>query len=141
VALGERDIRPGDEALVHTDAQGRYRRAVARGNILVGAQVVGDPIAAASFARAFESGAPLPGTLLSFVFGMEGLDTPRAVCAGDERVCVCNDVGRAEIQRAIDGGAHDVAEIGRVTMAGTGCGTCRGELAAMVIAAQSTSRS
>jgi NAD(P)H-nitrite reductase large subunit len=140
VALGERDARPGDEVLVHADAQGRYRRAIARGNILVGAQVVGDSVAAASFAHAFENGAPLPGTLVSFVFGVEGLDTQRAACAADDRVCVCNDIGRAEIQRAIDAGAHDVAEIGRVTLAGTGCGTCRGELAAMVIASQSSAR-
>ena len=53
----------------------------------------------------------------------------------DERVCVCNEVSRGEIRRAIEEGARDVSEIGRRTLAGTGCGTCRGELAALVIAA------
>lgn len=53
----------------------------------------------------------------------------------DERVCVCREVSRGEIRGAIADGAHDAAEIG--PLAGTGCGTCRGELAAIVIAAQS----
>ncbi|HTV72289.1 MAG TPA: FAD-dependent oxidoreductase [Candidatus Acidoferrales bacterium] len=137
VALGEREPRPGDEAVAYLDGEGRYRRAIARGGVLVGAQVVGDASAAASFSKVFDRGAALPGSLLSLVFGGDGAPAAApSAGAGNERVCICNDVGRSAIQRAIDAGAHDVAEIGRVTTAGTGCGTCRGELAAMVIAAQ-----
>jgi bacterioferritin-associated ferredoxin len=57
--------------------------------------------------------------------------------AGDELVCICNAVPRSVIDEAIAAGAYDIAELGRVTLAGTGCGTCRGELAQLVIAAQS----
>jgi NAD(P)H-nitrite reductase large subunit len=138
VALGERDAQPGDEVITTLDASGRYRRAVARNGILVGAQVVGDAKAAAAFAHAFEGGTPIPGSLAAFIFGIEVIGAPaQPAAANDERVCVCNEVSRSQIQRAIDTGAHDIAEIGRTTLAGTGCGTCRGELAAMLIAAQS----
>jgi NAD(P)H-nitrite reductase large subunit len=137
VALGERDPQPGDEVITTLDSGGRYRRAVARDGILVGAQVVGDAKAAAAFAHAFEGGSRIPGSLAAFIFGIEVIGTDAQPAApNDDRICVCNEVSRSTIQTAISQGAHDIAEIGRLTLAGTGCGTCRGELAAMVIAAQ-----
>jgi NAD(P)H-nitrite reductase large subunit len=137
VALGERDPQPGDEVIMTLDSGGRYRRAVARDGILVGAQVVGDAKAAAVFAHAFEGGTRIPGSLAAFIFGIEVIGTAAQPAApNDDRVCVCNEVSRSTIQNAIAGGAHDIAEIGRLTLAGTGCGTCRGELAALVIASQ-----
>jgi NAD(P)H-nitrite reductase large subunit len=137
VALGERDPRPGDEVIAALDSGGCYKRAIARNGILVGAQVVGDAKAAAAFARAFEAGSPIPGSLAAFIFGIEAIGSAsKPVVPGDDRICVCNEVPRSEITKAIAEGAHDIAEIGRLTLAGTGCGTCRGELAAMVIAAQ-----
>ena len=138
VAVGERDARPGDETIAARAADGGFRRAIARDGMLVGAQVVGDATAAAAFARAFERGTTLPGTLAAFVFGVDAIGEPRVMrSATDAQVCVCNDVSRGEIERAIAAGAHDVAEIGRRTMAGTGCGTCRADLASLVIAASS----
>jgi len=137
VALGLREPEPGDESIAAIDAAGAYRRGIARNGILVGAQVVGNAAAAAALSKAFDRGTPLPGSLASVLFGTDGIGAPPApLAAGDERVCICNEISRSEIAKAIDGGAHDVAEIGRLTLAGTGCGTCRGELAAMVIAAQ-----
>jgi NAD(P)H-nitrite reductase large subunit len=137
VALGERDPQPGDEVIMTLDSGGGYRRAVARDGILVGAQVVGDGKAAAAFAHAFEGGARIPGSLAAFIFGIEVIGTDaQPATPNDDRICVCNEVSRSTIQTAISQGAHDIAEIGRLTLAGTGCGTCRGELAAMVIAAQ-----
>jgi NAD(P)H-nitrite reductase large subunit len=137
VALGEHDPRDGDEAVSALSHDGKFKRAIARDGLLVGAQVVGDARAAADFARAFDRGTPLPGTLAAFVFGSDGSgasvpDGPR----DDDRICVCNEVSLGEIRAAIAGGAHDVAEIGRRTLAGTGCGTCRGELATLVMEAK-----
>ncbi len=141
VALGERVAKAGDAVVAAIDEDGRYRRAIARGGVLVGAQVVGDATAAAAFANAFERGTALPGSLAAFVFGSCAIGTraPAGAAPGDDRVCICNEVPRSTIVHAIEAGAHDVAEIGRATLAGTGCGTCRGELAAMVIAAQQAS--
>ena len=139
VAVGERDARAGDQTIATVETDGRFRRAIARDGMLVGAQVVGDAMAAATFAKQFERGSALPASLAAFVFGLDGIggEIP-ARSPDDERVCVCNEVSRGEIARSIAAGAHDVAEIGRATLAGTGCGTCRGELAAMIIAATST---
>jgi assimilatory nitrate reductase catalytic subunit len=49
-------------------------------------------------------------------------------------LCSCFSVGVNVIQRAIDGGAGTVAKIGESTCAGTNCGSCRPELAAMLAA-------
>jgi NAD(P)H-nitrite reductase large subunit len=139
VALGLREPRAGDAWVAAVDRDGAYRRAIERDGILVGAQVVGNATAAAAFARAFDRGGPLPGSLAAFVFGVEGAGTTGSALATrlpvDDRVCICNEVSRATIVEAIRAGAHDVSEIGRVTAAGTGCGTCRGELAALIISA------
>ena len=47
-------------------------------------------------------------------------------------VCACTGVGRNTIQQAIGKGACTVAAIGCATGAGTNCGACRPELAAML---------
>ena len=47
-------------------------------------------------------------------------------------LCVCHGVSAATIRAAIAAGAGDVAEIGTATGAGTGCGSCRPELAAIL---------
>jgi assimilatory nitrate reductase catalytic subunit len=52
--------------------------------------------------------------------------------APDPSICVCHGVGRAAILAAIDLGAADLAAIGRRTAAGTGCGSCRPELATLL---------
>lgn len=137
VALGEREPQSGDESIAVIDANGAYKRGIVRNGALVGAQVVGDAPAAAALSKAFDRGTPLAGSLAALLFGNDGIAgngtaTPTAPEA--ELVCICNDVSRSQIEDAIAAGAHDVAEIGRVTLAGTGCGTCRGQIADMVIA-------
>jgi nitrite reductase (NADH) large subunit len=140
VALGEREPQPGDESIAAIGANGAYRRGIVRNGMLIGAQVVGDAAAAAALGKAFERGSPLAGSLAAVLFGTAaiaaGSDAAGPAAAGDERVCICNEIPRSRIRQAIAAGAYDVAAIGRITLAGTGCGTCRGELAAMVIAEQ-----
>lgn len=97
VALGERDPRPGDDVISALDAEGRFKRAIARNGVLVGAQVVGDAKAAAAFAKAFERGTPLPGSLAAFVFGVDGIGgTAQPIGANDERVAAHTTSRRSE---------------------------------------------
>jgi nitrite reductase (NADH) large subunit len=136
VALGARERSAGDECIATHGADGSYRKALARDGKLIGAQVVGDPIAAAMFARAFATGVPLPATLAALVFGVEASTSRSGVTAPQslesERICQCNDVSKATILDAIEKGARDVAAIGEATLAGTGCGTCQTDLAVLV---------
>ena len=47
-------------------------------------------------------------------------------------ICVCHSVSAATIRAAIEAGARDVAGIGAATCAGTGCGSCKPELAGLL---------
>ena len=47
-------------------------------------------------------------------------------------LCACHGVSAATIRAAIASGARDIAAIGGATCAGTGCGSCKPELAAML---------
>jgi bacterioferritin-associated ferredoxin len=51
-------------------------------------------------------------------------------------LCICKAVSDHEVRRAVQDGAHTVAEVMRCTGAGTRCGTCRTELADVVAAAK-----
>ncbi len=62
---------------------------------------------------------------------LAGRPTEGGACA-DPSICVCHGVGRIAILAAIRAGDTDLAGIGRRTAAGTGCGSCRPELAALL---------
>ena len=50
-------------------------------------------------------------------------------------ICICHGVSQARIEAAIREGAADTAAVGAATAAGTGCGSCRPEIAALCAAA------
>ncbi|GAA0572887.1 nitrate reductase [Craurococcus roseus] len=50
-------------------------------------------------------------------------------------LCVCNGVSEACVRGAIEAGARSVAAVGERTRAGTGCGSCRPEIAALLACA------
>ena len=136
VALGERAPLEGDEAMMSRGSDGSFRSIITRGGKIVGAQVVGDQDAAAKLAQAFMRNAPLAGDASAFIAGTRATPPAPPPPNGereDRRVCVCNDVWESTIVCAIKDGARDVASIGRATSAGTGCGSCRGELASLVM--------
>jgi assimilatory nitrate reductase catalytic subunit len=47
-------------------------------------------------------------------------------------ICVCHGVAAAAICAAIGLGARSTAAVGEATRAGTGCGSCRPEIAALL---------
>ena len=62
------------------------------------------------------------------IAGRPGRDQP----AKGRIVCACNSVGVNDIARAQLGGATTVEEIGFACQAGTGCGSCRSEIASLL---------
>ncbi|MDF1734041.1 MAG: molybdopterin-dependent oxidoreductase [Minwuia sp.] len=51
-------------------------------------------------------------------------------------VCACNNVGTRAISAAVAGGACSVQAVGKVTGAGTGCGSCQSEIGRLLSNAQ-----
>ncbi|HNS73286.1 MAG TPA: (2Fe-2S)-binding protein [bacterium] len=51
----------------------------------------------------------------------------------DEIICLCNEVTRGEIVKAIrEKGLKSVEEVGEATLAGTTCGGCQEEIQAIL---------
>ena len=52
--------------------------------------------------------------------------------APEPAICVCMGVGAAAIRAAVQAGCRSVAAVGVATLAGTNCGSCRPEIAAIL---------
>jgi nitrite reductase (NADH) large subunit len=106
--------------------RGSYRKLIVRGNELVGAMLVGNTAAAASLVQLLDRGDPLPENPLEALCPNATFAAP--ACA-DRTVCNCNGVSESRIRDAIAAGAASVEALALATRAGTGCGSCRTELA------------
>ncbi len=125
-ALGE---GPPSIAL-HAEATGEHRAAWLRDGQLIAALFLGPDHALpprewliSLFAEA-RIGSAARHSLLAGLLP-DGLPASPTLCA-------CHGVSGATIRAAIEAGARDVAAIGAATCAGTGCGSCKPELAAML---------
>ncbi|MGE0225244.1 MAG: molybdopterin-dependent oxidoreductase, partial [Acetobacteraceae bacterium] len=76
--------------------------------------------------RQFRPGQP-PAARMALLIG-----APPGGAAAAPLVCVCNGVDAACITAAIRAGADTIEAVGAVTAAGTGCGSCRPEIRALL---------
>ncbi len=106
--------------------RGSYRKLIVRGNELIGAMLVGNTAAAPALVQALDRGDPLPDDPLEALCPNAGVAAP--ACA-DRLVCNCNAVPESRLREAIAAGASSVEELALATRAGTGCGSCKTELA------------
>ena len=117
-----------DEVVVYSEAsRGIYQKLVLRDGILVGAILLGDAARAANLSQAFERSAPLPDQRSTLLFDLQGLGgaVPVDQMPDDETVCHCNAVRKRDLRECVAGGAHGAQDVVRATRAGTGCGSCK----------------
>jgi assimilatory nitrate reductase catalytic subunit len=114
-------------ASVLDPARGIARLAFHDGERLLAALFAGpQPVAVSRDHLAARLAAAQPGPALA---GRPGADTPDP----GPTVCACLNVGQNTIRAAIESGrAVSVADLGQLLGAGTSCGSCRPELAAML---------
>ncbi len=119
-----------DEVVFSDSRRGVHRKLVLDGDRLAGALLVGDTSQARKLSEYLRTGEPLPGELLE----IGGGTAPPAVPSDPGTlVCSCNSVTRATIESAIRGGGlSTVAAVGRMTRASTGCGSCAGDVEAIL---------
>jgi nitrite reductase (NADH) large subunit len=117
----------GDEVLqVLEERRNSYRKLIVRDGRLVGAMLVGNTAATGSLVQMFDRGDPLPEDPL------ELLCTARPAVVQDRLICNCHKVCQSAIREAIAAGADSVEAVGVATKAGTGCGSCKSELAQLL---------
>jgi nitrite reductase (NADH) large subunit len=111
------------------ERQYSYRKLVIRERMLIGAVLVGDAGQAPALIQAFDRGDPLPDDPLEALcsFSAGGSSS-----SADRQVCNCNKVSEDAIIQAVAAGADSAELVGEQTRAGTGCGSCKSEVARLV---------
>ncbi|MGN6275179.1 MAG: molybdopterin-dependent oxidoreductase [Solirubrobacterales bacterium] len=126
---GGAESEDGDELVWIDGRRGIYRRLVLDGDRLATATLLGDVSGARELSSLLRSGEPAPEELLAPPGSAAESPAPEP---GD-LICNCNAVTRGQIEAAICArGLGSVAEVGRETRAGTGCGSCQGEIEAVL---------
>ena len=118
-----------DEVIqVIEDRRGIYRKLIVRDGKLAGAVVVGESESAPTLARWFDRGDPLPPNSLD-VFCSADV----SFAAADPEICNCHHVNESALKDAIRDGCTSLQLLSAATKAGTGCGSCRGSLARLIL--------
>jgi nitrite reductase (NADH) large subunit len=112
------------------DRRGVYRKLVVRDGKLIGAMLVGDTDAAPGLIQLFDRGDLLPTNRLDVLATPTGCGV---AAAADPEVCNCHHVRESTLVEAIRGGCTSLATLSDATRAGTGCGSCRGQLAGLIL--------
>ena len=126
-SFGPTEPLDSDEVVqVFEERRGIYRKLIIRDGKLAGAMLVGCAEAAPNLIRLYDRDEILPPNRLDV------LATGTSPGDADREICNCNHVSEASIREAIRGGCDTLAAVCDATRAGTGCGSCRGQLAAMM---------
>ncbi|MBI2425026.1 MAG: molybdopterin-dependent oxidoreductase [Candidatus Hydrogenedentes bacterium] len=117
------------EEIVFRDlSQGLYKRITVRKNRVTGAILYGDLSEMALLRQCIEGEEELDARRRALLnFG----GSAHAPCEG-ALVCACNNVGRGNIERVIHNGEYDFDRVCSLSRAGTGCGSCRPEVRALL---------
>ncbi|HWV84098.1 MAG TPA: molybdopterin-dependent oxidoreductase [Capillimicrobium sp.] len=117
-----------DELIAADTRRGTYRKLVLDGDRLAGGILVGDVGEARALSELLRTGAPVPDALLSPAPSAGALPADDAAT-----VCSCSQVTRGAVLDAIRrGGLTTAAQVSRATGAATGCGSCAGDVAAIL---------
>lgn len=105
-----------------------YKKCIVRKNKLVGAILLGNKDEFNDFRQWISDGLELD-ELRDKLLRSGGQSRPALI---GHTVCACNQVGDGNIRQCLQGGAASLQQIMENTGAGTGCGSCKPEIAALL---------
>jgi nitrite reductase (NADH) large subunit len=110
--------------------RGVYKTAIVREGKLVGATLLGDLGKVSFLTQAFDRGTVLPDERVSLLFDLGGPPAAESVAElpDDAQVCNCNGVSKGDIRRCVQAGKASMREVAAQTRAGSGCGSCKGQV-------------
>ncbi|HWF74521.1 MAG TPA: FAD-dependent oxidoreductase, partial [Solirubrobacteraceae bacterium] len=131
VAIGAAE---GDSEAISVDAAaGMYRKLVVRDGVAAGAVLLGDVRGSEALLAEISGATPVPDPLerLAAAAALGPEDLP-----DEAQICNCNTVAKGALIAAVtEGGCATPREVMARTRAGTGCGSCRASVIAIVAAA------
>lgn len=122
----------GYEEILFVDRAMRYyKKCIIRDDRLVGAILIGDKTEFSEFKQLIDEGVELSDRRMKL---LRSGKSPQPVLG--KLVCTCNQVGSGNIEQLIAGGCHSLAEICQRSGAGSGCGSCKPEIQAILQASK-----
>ncbi len=124
---------PGHRRLSVSDPGiGRHIELVLHDGALVGATCVGAGRLATQLLTTYSLRTPLPSDPLALLLDRSAFAGGASATTTAGVVCKCNSVTHDHLEKAIDEGARDLDALADRTRAGTGCGSCRDDLCALL---------
>ncbi|WP_229253972.1 nitrate reductase [Dyadobacter sp. NIV53] len=119
---------PAYEEIVFIDKSKRYyKKCIVHQDKLVGAILIGDKNEFLEFKDLIANGIELSEKRLQLLRASKKVDPVEG-----KLVCSCNSVGKGNLENAIRNGCDDFQQLCQKTGAGTGCGSCRPEVRAIL---------
>ena len=136
LVMGDKEPdREGDEVITFVEpSRGVYKKLVVRDGHLAGAIVLGDSHVAPRLLQVFERGEILPENRAELLFPMAEKSAAPSVddLPDSAQICNCNGVSKGEIVAAVRAGHCCLKGVCTATRAGTGCGSCKPQIQALV---------
>lgn len=126
----EPELESDEVYQVIEERRSAYRKLIVRDGHLIGAMLVGNTAATATLVQLFDRDDPLPDDPLQALCQLSGGGA--AANAEERLICSCHKVSERALREAIASGADSVAALAESTKAGTGCGSCKGELGQLI---------
>ena len=133
--MGTRERSGADEEIAYEDAsRGIYKKLILRERRLVGSILLGDASAAPNLFQAFDREAEITADPAALLFPAAAEAKPRSVLDAPDslQICNCNGVSKSAIVQAARRGCRSLKAVCEATRAGTGCGTCRRDVQALL---------
>ncbi|MDR8394143.1 molybdopterin-dependent oxidoreductase [Aliifodinibius sp. S!AR15-10] len=118
----------GYEEIVLLDRSQRfYKKCIVHKDKLVGAILMGDKAEFNDFRMLIESEMELSDRRMELLRSGQAMPPMKG-----ELICSCNNVGDGNVREAIEGGCTQLDQLCQETGAGTGCGSCKPEVKAIL---------
>jgi nitrite reductase (NADH) large subunit len=133
--MGRKEPQSSDEVVSYAETgRGIYKKLIVRDGQLAGAILLGDGTNVPTVWQAFDRGTELPENRAALLFSLAGADNPieAASMADSTQVCNCNGVSKGQIVAAINSGNRSMKAVCDATRAGTGCGSCKPQVQAIL---------
>jgi nitrite reductase (NADH) large subunit len=124
-----------DEIVTYSEpSRGIYKKLIVNKGRLVGAIMLGENATTPRLLQLFDREEVIPENRAELLFPISG-DAPAfnvADLPDDAQICNCNGVSKGQIVAAVKGGKRSLKMLCDATRAGTGCGSCKSQVQALL---------
>ncbi|MGQ0504109.1 MAG: (2Fe-2S)-binding protein, partial [Myxococcaceae bacterium] len=135
VVMGVRDAsEPTDEVIKYSEpSRGIYKKLVVRDGRLLGGVLLGETAQAPELLRLFARDLKVPQNRAELLFPAGDAAPPSVMDLPDAaQICNCNGVTKERVVAAVKGGCRTLKSLCDATRAGTGCGSCKPQVQALL---------